>query len=257
METNNDQFAVFDIETAPLPEDQLKASMPDFKPAANLKDPEKIRASIEEKREAYIREAALSPLTGRVLAAGVRKPDGNLLIAHGEDEADILRKLVHQLRLYLQQSIPVAGFNIKFDLQFIRFRCAVHSIHCQGLISRWKGRAYWDGNFVDLMEEVVMGRERSGNSLDAAELARRISESYPKAAERVFVQEEPRNAGAYLFVSDVFRERLGVELTYIGRHVSATPAVGSKRADKAQQEGVIASAIGAKPKDASKDAKKK
>jgi len=89
-----------------------------------------------------------------------------------------------------------------------------------------------------------------------AELARRISESYPKAAERVFVQEETRNAGAYLFVSDVFRERLGVELAYIGRHVSATPAVGSKRADKAQQEGVIAAAIGAKPKDASKDGSK-
>ena len=168
METNNDQFAVFDIETAPLPEDQLKASMPEFKPAANLKDPDKIKASIEEKREAYLRDAARSPLTGRVLAAGVRKPDGNLLIAHGEDEADILRKLVHQLRLYLQQSIPVAGFNIKgFDLPFIRFRCAVHSIHCGGLMDRWKGRAYWDGNFVDLMEEVVMGRERSGNSLDA------------------------------------------------------------------------------------------
>lgn len=34
-------------------------------------------------------------------------------------------------------------------------------------MDRWRGRAYWDVNFVDLMEEVVMGRERSGSSLDA------------------------------------------------------------------------------------------
>jgi hypothetical protein len=167
MESANSDYAVFDIETSPLPEEQLAASMPEFKAAANLKDPEKIKASIEEKKEAYIRDAALSPLTGRILAVGVRKPTGDLLIAHGEDEADILKKVVTQLRLYIQQQIPIAGFNIKFDLQFIRFRCAVHSIHCQNLISRWKGRAFWNENFIDLMDEVTMGREKSGNGLDA------------------------------------------------------------------------------------------
>jgi hypothetical protein len=165
---NPESYVVFDIETAPLPEDQLKASMPDFKPAANLKDPEKIKASIEEKREAYLRDAALSPLTGRILAVGVRKPTGDLLIAHGEDEADILRKVVAQLGVYIQQQLPIGGFKIRtFDLPYIRFRCAVHGISSVRLMDRYKGRTYWHECFVDLYEEVVMGRERSGNDLDS------------------------------------------------------------------------------------------
>jgi 2-oxoglutarate dehydrogenase E1 component len=86
------------------------------------------------------------------------------------------------------------------------------------------------------------------------ELVREILDRYPKAAERVYVQEEPRNAGCYLYVADVFRERLGTNLAYIGRDPSATPAVGSKRADKYQQEAVISAAIGPKPKDADKPA---
>ncbi|HYE60499.1 MAG TPA: 2-oxoglutarate dehydrogenase E1 component [Phycisphaerales bacterium] len=67
---------------------------------------------------------------------------------------------------------------------------------------------------------------------------------YPKKAEVVYVQEEPRNAGAYLFVADQFKTELGIDLPYIGRDTSATPAVGSKKADYIQQEAVIAAAIG-------------
>ena len=65
-------------------------------------------------------------------------------------------------------------------------------------------------------------------------------------------QEEPRNAGAYIFIADVFRTELKVELTYMGRDASATPAVGSKHADKKQQEAVLSASIGPKPKDSSK-----
>ena len=82
-----------------------------------------------------------------------------------------------------------------------------------------------------------------------AELAKQIIGTYPKTAERCYVQEEPRNAGAYIYAADFFREQAGIDLKYIGRHASATPCVGSKRADKAQQEAVLTAAIGAKPKD--------
>jgi 2-oxoglutarate dehydrogenase E1 component len=82
-----------------------------------------------------------------------------------------------------------------------------------------------------------------------AELAKQIIGAYPKTAERCYVQEEPRNAGAYIYAADFFREQAGIDLKYIGRHASATPCVGSKRADKAQQEAVLTAAIGAKPKD--------
>ncbi|MCX5689176.1 MAG: 2-oxoglutarate dehydrogenase E1 component [Planctomycetota bacterium] len=82
-----------------------------------------------------------------------------------------------------------------------------------------------------------------------AELAKKIIGAYPKTAERFYVQEEPRNAGAFIYAADFFREQAGIDLKYIGRHASATPCVGSKRADKAQQEAVLTAAIGAKPKD--------
>ncbi len=83
-----------------------------------------------------------------------------------------------------------------------------------------------------------------------ADMAREILSAYPKNAERVWVQEEPRNAGAYLFVADQFRTTLGIDLPYIGRHASATPAVGSKHAHKDEQEAILTSAIGALAKDA-------
>jgi len=80
-----------------------------------------------------------------------------------------------------------------------------------------------------------------------AKLAMTILAKYPKTAERVYVQEEPRNAGCYLSVADTFRTQLGIELRYIGRETSATPAVGSKKADLIQQEAVISAAIGPPP----------
>jgi 2-oxoglutarate dehydrogenase E1 component len=89
-----------------------------------------------------------------------------------------------------------------------------------------------------------------------AKLAKEILARYPKNAEHVWAQEEPRNAGAFLFISDVYRTELGIELKYIGRDPSASPAVGSKRAHKHQQEDILEAAVGPKPKETGKDDKK-
>jgi 2-oxoglutarate dehydrogenase E1 component len=78
---------------------------------------------------------------------------------------------------------------------------------------------------------------------DAA-LAKRILAQYPGAQSVTWVQEEPRNAGAYLFMADLFRTHLGIDLHYIGRAASATPATGSKHAHKDQQEAVLTEAFG-------------
>ena len=61
----------FDIETEALPEEELKHDLPFFEAPKTYKDPEKIAAYIEKKRLEYVEKAALSPLTGRVLAVGV------------------------------------------------------------------------------------------------------------------------------------------------------------------------------------------
>ncbi len=83
-----------------------------------------------------------------------------------------------------------------------------------------------------------------------AELVRSTLEKYPKGAEKLWVQEEPRNAGAYLYAADQFRTQFQVELRYVGRPASATPAVGSKRAHKYEQEDILIEAVGALSKDA-------
>ncbi len=83
-----------------------------------------------------------------------------------------------------------------------------------------------------------------------AEMMREILSRYPSGIERVYVQEEPRNMGAYLFVSDRLTTLLGEDRPrYIGRPESASPAVGSKRIHKAEQEQIITEAIGPAPVD--------
>jgi 2-oxoglutarate dehydrogenase E1 component len=86
------------------------------------------------------------------------------------------------------------------------------------------------------------------------DLTKAIDDGYPKAAKRVWVQEEPRNQGAYLYVADAFRELLGIHLAYVGRPASASPATGSEYTHKDQQEEILSAAVG--PLAAGKDAQK-
>jgi 2-oxoglutarate dehydrogenase E1 component len=80
------------------------------------------------------------------------------------------------------------------------------------------------------------------------ELLAKLLAAYPKSAELVYAQEEPRNAGAYLFVADAMRTSMGIsDLAYVGRDASASPAVGSKHVSKTQQESVLTRAIGPLP----------
>lgn len=80
-----------------------------------------------------------------------------------------------------------------------------------------------------------------------ATLARQIDARYPRTAERVWVQEEPRNQGAYLWIADVFRRELKLELAYIGRAPSASPAAGSESIHKREHEAILSEAVGPAP----------
>ena len=90
-----------------------------------------------------------------------------------------------------------------------------------------------------------------------AEMLRSILAAYPAGHELVWVQEEPRNAGAYLYMDDTLRTALDIpRLAYIGREIGASPAVGSKTIHKYQQESILSRAVGplsdAKPRPAPK-----
>ncbi|MAO21883.1 MAG: 2-oxoglutarate dehydrogenase E1 component [Phycisphaerae bacterium] len=89
------------------------------------------------------------------------------------------------------------------------------------------------------------------------ELLKELDERYPEKAERVFVQEETYNAGAYQFLVDMIETKLGWQRwQYIGRQRSSTPATGSKSQHKIEQEQILTKAIGPKPESDPKKNKK-
>ncbi len=71
--------------------------------------------------------------------------------------------------------------------------------------------------------------------------------AYPPEAEVVFIQEEPRNMGAWRFVREQFLDGQvgGVQrpLRYLGRRELASTAPGSHRVFKQEQEALVAEAL--------------
>lgn len=70
-------------------------------------------------------------------------------------------------------------------------------------------------------------------------------EDYPNLEEMVWVQEEPRNMGAWDFVDDYLNELLrpGQMLRYIGRPNRSSPAVGEPNLHRNGQNQIIEAAI--------------
>ncbi len=75
-----------------------------------------------------------------------------------------------------------------------------------------------------------------------------VIEKYPNVKEIFFVQEEPRNMGAWIYFQGMWSGALSnfgtrfpkLGLTYVGREICASPAVGSKKLhDKEQQEIIL------------------
>jgi 2-oxoglutarate dehydrogenase E1 component len=78
----------------------------------------------------------------------------------------------------------------------------------------------------------------------AAELSRIIA-AYPRLEEVVWLQEEPRNMGAWTYVELHLRELLGdrLPLRYVGRPWRASPAEGSRDWHTKEQARLIAAAL--------------
>ncbi|MCC6547036.1 2-oxoglutarate dehydrogenase E1 component [Candidatus Sumerlaeota bacterium] len=75
------------------------------------------------------------------------------------------------------------------------------------------------------------------------ELLRKVIARYPKANEFYWVQEEPRNMGAWSHIRESLFEQAGITVEYIGRKASATPAVGSKKAHDVEQAQLVEAAL--------------
>ena len=158
---------IFDIETAPLPLEQLQAQMPEFEAAGNLKDPEKIKASIESKQQAWLDDAALSPVTGRVLVIGFDEGDSQDKWYDGDERAmlELFWRLADGV---LSVSFPIVGFNCNsFDLPFLIKRSWALGAKVPRIIGGWSGRYWnWNENIIDLRLIWQMGDKQCHGSLD-------------------------------------------------------------------------------------------
>jgi 2-oxoglutarate dehydrogenase E1 component len=82
------------------------------------------------------------------------------------------------------------------------------------------------------------------------EQIRGILDAYPAASEVAWVQEEPRNMGAWRFISDRMDAILataGRALVYIGRQESASPATGMAHRHQQEQAEIVATALAEAP----------
>jgi len=190
---------VFDIETGPLPDIILDSLMPEFEPAANLKDPEKIAANLAKKRAEFKADAALSPLTGRVLAVGFLPDMGaESIIICDDDEKVLLAKVWDHFRTAGGSRRPTfVGFNIHgFDLPFLVKRSWVQQVPIPPNVRQ--GR-YWADWFIDLRETWQLGDKQAHGSLDTICRALGLGEKNGSGAEFARLWNEDRaKALAYL-----------------------------------------------------------
>ncbi|WP_305042306.1 2-oxoglutarate dehydrogenase E1 component [Geoalkalibacter sp.] len=76
------------------------------------------------------------------------------------------------------------------------------------------------------------------------DLLAEVLKPYARVPDIFWVQEEPRNNGAWSFMAPHLARALGRHVRYIGRAEAAAPAVGSHRLFKQQQEELLAAAFG-------------
>jgi 2-oxoglutarate dehydrogenase E1 component len=76
------------------------------------------------------------------------------------------------------------------------------------------------------------------------EAIRAVVERYPNVEQAYWLQEEVRNMGAWRFMAAVLREKLDLDLKYLGRDENASPAVASTKMHLQEQERLMVQAIG-------------
>jgi len=157
----------FDIETEGLP-DAVDAMDPaEFAAPSSWKDPEKIAAKVQENKDKAKRQAALSAITGRVLAVGYAMEDEPVQILEGE-ERDMLDQLFVVMKHTVNHGGRIFGFNIiGFDLPFLAQRAAISGATLPlALYSFYRGRFNWRDSFQDLQLRWLAGqRDFSGHNL--------------------------------------------------------------------------------------------
>jgi len=158
---------VLDIETIPQDEAKLLALAPEFTAAANLKDPDKIAASIAKKRADYLADAALNWKTAEVVLIGAGD-DAEIQSLTADTEKELIGNFLSVLAGALGDGVAVGGHNVKgFDLPMLVNRARVHGLKIPAnLLTFWKGRPQWNDHIFDTLEILSFGKSFDGNGVD-------------------------------------------------------------------------------------------
>lgn len=162
---NANHYLILDIETRPLPLEVLKERglFPKFKPPANYKDPEKIKAAELEHEAKCLESAALDPIMSEVCAVGVLTDRGEPHTFFGP-EPQLIMDLWEDCSDALNQQGMIIGFNIcSFDLTYLFRRSWALGI--KPLMALRNGR-YWSHHVVDLLDQWKLGNYQDSASLD-------------------------------------------------------------------------------------------
>jgi DNA polymerase III epsilon subunit-like protein len=156
---------IIDIETAGLPIEQIDHLAPTFTAPANYKDADKIAANIAEQRMEWFKRAALSPMTGKIVAIGYKVPKQSPVL-HVADETELLTEFWRNLQEPNADVNQFIGHNILgFDIPFIIRRSWANKIRVPATVQN--GRYLNERRFIDTMTAFQCGnRTEKFHSLD-------------------------------------------------------------------------------------------
>ena len=98
---------------------------------------------------------------------------------------------------------------------------------------------------MEVRAVAAAGAAQLADDLTGVDVVAELISSYPKLKEIVWVQEEPRNMGAWSVMQRRMPELLpeGVELGYVGRPPRASPGEGYAVAHTKEQERIVLTAL--------------
>lgn len=107
------------------------------------------------------------------------------------------------------------------------------------------GKVYYD---------ILAEREASGDETTAIlrveqlypyheEMVKALSSQFPNVSKYVWCQEEPKNMGAWTFISPLLMDTFDSRIRYAGRKEASSPATGSKAMHKKEQKALVQAAF--------------
>ena len=157
-------YLCFDIETSATKNALSYFSRSEVK-LGNLRDPNKIEAKLAEAEDEFLDKAALSPITGKVLAVGLTDGAVHEVLTY-ESEKEIITETLERIGSQLMQQRPVVGWNIiEFDFPFLYNRAMMLGVSWPSHLWDLK-KGYPHSQIIDLMRYWNMGSWKKMTKMD-------------------------------------------------------------------------------------------